>query len=323
MDEYVMTVTGPVEPTSLDFTLPHEHTGLDPSGHEPEHSPHDHPWEWWDVFSDEDVIAAELRRYVDLGGTCLVDLTNLGLGRDPARIRRLSERVGLAIVMGCGWYRGPINTPESFIDRRTVGDLADQIVGEFRDGVGSSGIRPGIIGKIGTDGGWLSAQEERVFRAVGRAAVRTGLGVITHAAQSRVGLAQLDMLVEEGVDSGRVVIGHVDSCPYLDYHTALLERGANIGFDLLGLRFGAVDEAMEPRIIDLLVQLIDLGFADRIFLSQSVALAMQLHAFGGNGYTYLQETFLLRLRERGVSPGAITQMTVANPRRILTLHQAA
>jgi phosphotriesterase-related protein len=224
--------------------------------------------------------------------------------------------------MGCGWYRGPINTPESFIDRRTVNDLADQIVEEFHNGVGTSGVRPGIIGEVGTDGGWLNAQEERVFRAIGRAAIRTGLSVITHAAQSRVGLAQLDMLVEEGVDPGRVVVGHVDSCPYLDYHLALLERGSNIGFDLLGLRFGAVDAAIEPRIIELLVALIERGYAERIFLSQSVGLAMQLSAFGGNGYTYLQETFLPRLRERGVSTDAIAQMTVANPRRLLTVHES-
>ena len=56
---YVQTVTGPLPAEDLGFTLPHEHTGLDSSGHEPEHSPHDHPWEWWDVFNDEDVIDAD------------------------------------------------------------------------------------------------------------------------------------------------------------------------------------------------------------------------------------------------------------------------
>ncbi len=320
MDPYVMTVTGPIPASSLGFTLPHEHTGLDASGHEPEHSPHDHPWEWWDVFNDEEIIESELRRFQDLGGSCLVDLTNHGLGRDPERIRRLSQRTGLPIVMGCGWYRGPINTPESFIDRRTANNLADELIGEWTDGVGDTGIRPGVIGEIGTDAGWLSAQEERVFRAVARAAKATGLSVITHAAQSRVGLAQLDMLVEEGVDPTRVVIGHADSCPYLDYHLALLERGTNIEFDLLGLRFGPVDEAMEPRVIDLLIDLINRGHAERLMLSQSVGMAMQLKAFGGTGFVYLQEEFLPRLRERGVGDDAIHQMTVLNPRRVLSLH---
>jgi predicted metal-dependent phosphotriesterase family hydrolase len=321
MTRYVQTVSGRVSPESLGFTLPHEHLGLDASGHEPEHSPHDHPWEWWDVFSDENVIAEELARFRQLGGTCVVDLTNLGLGREPVRLRRLAERSGLHVVMGSGWYRGTINAPESFIDRRTVNDLANQLVAEFQDGVDGSGIRPGIIGEIGTDGAWLSATEERVFRAVARASVRTGLAVSTHAAQSRVGLAQLDMLVEEGVRPERIVIGHVDSCPYLDYHLALLERGANIEYDLLGLRFGAVDEAIEPRIVDLLVRLIEAGHASQILLSQAVAMAMQLKAFGGNGYVFLQESFLPRLRQRGVTDEQIDQMTRQNPARLLTIDE--
>jgi phosphotriesterase-related protein len=322
MEPYVLTVRGPIPAASLDFILPHEHLGLDSMGHEPEHSPHDHPWEWWDVFNDEDVIASELDAFKQLGGTCVVDLTNRGLGRDPERLRRLAERTELAIVMGAGWYRGRINTPESFIDRRTVDDLANELIAEFTDGVGSTGIRPGIIGEIGTDGGYLNAQEERVFRAVARAARATGLPITTHAAQSRVGIPQLEMLLEEGVDPARVVIGHVDSCPYLDYHEELLRLGANIEFDLLGLQFGAVDQAIEPRIIELLVRLLDAGHVERVLLSQSVGMAMQLKAFGGNGYVYLQEVFLDRLRQRGVTDDAIHQMTVLNPRRVLSLSRA-
>jgi predicted metal-dependent phosphotriesterase family hydrolase len=320
VDPYVQTVTGPVQAASLGFILPHEHVGLDyPSGHEPEHEPHDHPWEWWDVFNDEDVIADELGPFQALGGTCLVDMTNVGLGRDPERIRRISERTHLPIVMGCGWYRGSINTPESFLDRRTTSELAEEIIKEFREGVGATGIRPGVIGEIGTEASWVNPVEERVFRAVARASRVTGLSVATHAAQSRVGLAQLEILTEEGIDPSRIVIGHADSCPYLDYHLALLERGANIEFDLLGIRFGPVDQTIEPRVIGLLLELLNRGYADRILLSQAVGWAMQLKAYGGNGYVYIQEVFLPRLRERGVGEDAIHQMTVLNPRRVLSL----
>jgi predicted metal-dependent phosphotriesterase family hydrolase len=316
---YVQTVRGAIDPDELGFVLPHEHIGLDSSGHEPEHSPHDHPWEWWDVFNDEDILASELEAFARMGGATVVDLTNLGLGRDPARLRRMAERTSLNIVMGCGWYRGSINTPESFLDRRTVGSLVEQLVTEIEQGVDVTGVKPGIIGEIGTDGGWLSAEEERVFRAVARTAIRTGLTVSTHAAQSRVGLDQVAILLEEEVAPARIVIGHVDSCPYLDYHLALLDQGVTIEYDQLGMRFGAVDEAIEPRIVDLLVQLIERGYAEQILLSQAVAMAMQLTAFGGNGYTYLQETFIPRLLERGVGADVIEQITIQNPRRLLTI----
>ena len=45
----------------------------------------------------------------------------------------------------------------------------------------------------------------------------------------------------------------------------------------------------------------------------------QLKRYDGNGYVYLTETFLPRLREAGVSDAEIETMTVANPRRLLTV----
>jgi predicted metal-dependent phosphotriesterase family hydrolase len=312
MEPFVQTVTGPVPPDRLGFTLPHEHTGVELWHIQ-------NRWDYWELIRDEDVIAPELERFRELGGTCLADVTNHGLGRDAPRLRRLAERTGLLIVMGSGWYRHAYYPPESLIDRRTVDDLANEIVREFQEGVGGTGIRPGIIGEIGTDKPWLSGQEERVFRAAARAARATGMAVTTHAAQSAVGSAQLSVLLEEGLDPARIVIGHTDSYPYFEYHLGLLERGANIEFDFLGMRFSAVDEAMEPRVIRLLRELLDRGYVDRLLLSQDVCHTMQLRSFGGNGYTYLQETFLPRLLDLGVPPEAITQMTVDNPRRLLTI----
>ena len=51
MGRYVQTVTGPMPPEGLGFTLPHEHTGIDIPG-EP------NPWDWWNLFNDEEVIVA-------------------------------------------------------------------------------------------------------------------------------------------------------------------------------------------------------------------------------------------------------------------------
>jgi phosphotriesterase-related protein len=61
------------------------------------------------------------------------------------------------------------------------------------------------------------------------------------------------------------------------------------------------------------------GHADRVLLSQDVCHDQQLRANAGNGYTYLQETFLSRLRARGASEAEIEQLSVLNPRRILTI----
>ena len=45
----------------------------------------------------------------------------------------------------------------------------------------------------------------------------------------------------------------------------------------------------------------------------------QLTRYGGNGYTYLAETFLPRLRAAGVSDDEIHTITIDNPRRLLTV----
>jgi phosphotriesterase-related protein len=44
-----------------------------------------------------------------------------------------------------------------------------------------------------------------------------------------------------------------------------------------------------------------------------------LQRYGGNGYAYLARTFLPRLREAGVGDAEIETMTVANPRRLLSI----
>lgn len=307
-----MTVRGPVSPGEIGFTLPHEHTRC-VLWHVPNR------WDYWELVGEEDRIASELEPFREAGGSCLVDVTLDAIGRDPERLRRLSETTGLHIVMGCGWYREAYYPPAARIDHRTVDDLAEVLVREAESGVRGTGVRPGIIGEIGTDKPWLSAQEERVFRAAGRAARRTGLAVTTHAANSDVGVAQLRVLEEERVDPGRVVIGHTDSYPRLDYFLALIERGANIQFDFLGMAFTPLERHGEPRLIALLLDLLDRGHAERILLSQDVCHDSQLRSYGGNGYTYLQDAFLPRLRTAGVPDEAIEQMTVLNPRRLLTV----
>jgi predicted metal-dependent phosphotriesterase family hydrolase len=265
------------------------------------------------------VILAELARFRETGGTGLVDLTLPGVGRDPLWLAGVARASDLHVVMGCGWYRTAYYPAEARIDRRSTDDLADELVREATDGVGDSAIRPGIIGEIGTDKPWISPAEERVHRAAARASRRTGLAITTHAVLSGIGLAQLRIFEEEGVDPARVVIGHADSYPVLDHYLAIIERGANIEFDFLGMSFTPVEKLGEDRVIELLCDLLGRGHADRILLSQDVCHDSQLKRYGGNGYVYLVETFLPRLRAAGVSEAEIMTMTEANPRRILTI----
>ena len=308
----VQTVLGRVPAETIGFTLPHEHTRC-VLWHIPAR------WDYWQLTGEEDVIGAELGRFRDAGGSCLVDVSLQSIGRDPARLRRLAEATGLQLVMGCGWYRQAYYPAEALIGRRSVDDLAAELVREFEAGAEGTAARPGIIGEIGTDKPWLTGEEERVHRAAARAARVTGMAVTTHAVMSDVGLAQLRIFEEEGLDPGRVIVGHADSNPRLEYQLGIIERGANVEFDFLGMAFTPAERHGEPRLIRLLLELIGRGHAGRILLSQDVCHDAQLKAYEGNGYVYLAETFLPRLRAAGVDEPTIRTLTIENPRRLLTL----
>jgi predicted metal-dependent phosphotriesterase family hydrolase len=307
----VVTVTGPIPPERIGFTLPHEHLSCRPEFVRTRS-------ELLDYTSDAEVMTDELHDFRRRGGSCVVDLTSAGLGRDPTWLRNLASRSGVYIVMGAGWYRDSFYPPEAGIDRRSVDDLADEIVAECEHGVEETGIRPGIIGEIGTDRAWLSPREERVFRAVARAARRTGLAVSTHALHSQVGLDQLHILEQEGLDPSRVVIGHADSNLDIDYALAVLDRGANLEFDLLG-RSGDYATAREAQLVEEIVELLERGYAGQILLSHDTCSNEQLKAYGGPGFGYLTQHFLPHLRTAAVGEGEIAAMTIENPRRILTV----
>ena len=193
----VMTVRGPVAGADLGFTLPHEHIYCTLR-----HA--DYRYDVADQFVDEDVMADEVQAFADLGGGAIFDLSVPDNGRSPRRLRTLSERTGLHFVMGCGWYRGNYYLPEERIDRRSTDDLAQELIGEITNGVGDTGIRPGVIGEIGSEKDWVSPAEERVLRAVARAHRATGLAIGALHAIGPVAPQQLTILEEEGADMTRV-----------------------------------------------------------------------------------------------------------------------
>jgi predicted metal-dependent phosphotriesterase family hydrolase len=307
---YIETVDGPVPPESIGWTLTHEHTFLEmwaTDGHG-----------FIGQTRDEDVLAAELQAFADAGGSCLVDQTPGGSGRDPLGQRRLSARTGVKIVTGCGWYTEPYYPPADDLARRSTAGIAGQLIAEITDGFGSSGVRPGIIGEIGASQGWISPLEERVHRAAARAQIATGLPLATHTLYHSTGIAQMALLDEEGVDPARVCMGHSDTWPSVDYGLQIARWGGYVSIDNVGHQAGD----HEQRVRDMVLGLIEAGYGEHVLLSQDVGQVSELRSRGGRGYTYLGEFFLPALRAAGVPDETIETMTVANPRRWLAITPA-
>jgi predicted metal-dependent phosphotriesterase family hydrolase len=299
----VMTVTGPVAAQQLGVVLPHEHVFIDLVSE----------YRGNGLLNDEQLACEELRTLRAAGGSTLVDLTLDEIGRDPAALRRVSEATGILIVMGCGHYRDPY-LDRAWFDRTAVDAIAEELVRDITEGVSGTGVRAGIIGEIGADRGYISAAEERSFRAAARAHARTGLTINTHAARWPVGTAQLQLLAEEGVDPRRVIVGHTDSVPIPDYHLALVRQGCYVSFDSIGT--GSPYDT--DRAVDYVLDLVKAGFGAQILLSHDVCLRDHLRAAGGPGYAYLLTDFLPRLTAAGLDPEQVRSFVTDNPRMALT-----
>jgi predicted metal-dependent phosphotriesterase family hydrolase len=299
----LMSVTGPVDASELGVVLPHEHVFADLV----------REYRGTGLLNDEHLACQELTRLREAGGRTLVDLTLDEIGRDPAALRRVSGATGITIIMGCGHYRDPYLNRDWF-DRHAVDAIADDMVTDIEEGVNGTGIRAGIIGEIGADRRYISAAEERSFRAAARAHARTGLTISTHAARWPVGLDQVRLLAEEGVDPRRVIVGHADTVPIPDYHLSLARLGCYVSFDSIGT--GTAYDL--TRAVDYVMALVRAGFASQVLLSHDVFLRGHLRADGGPGYGYLLTEFLPLLIDAGLEAEQVRSLVTNNPRKALT-----
>ena len=352
----VLTVKGPIDPDDLGTTLMHEHLFMAllklvaPN----ENTPASEVALWvqeltldnlhlartrkpirdnW-VLSDEKLATEEALEFRHAGGNTIVEVTSIGFQRDPVGLLRVSDATGLNIVMGGGWYLKSYHP--SNIDELTVDDMADEIIRDVTVGVGDTGIRSGIIGEVGIQGDPIEPNEVKSIRASVRASRATGAAISLHlGGKGAEKLETLAIMDDEDVDRSRVIYGHCDSSagdfPLL---LELLDAGVYLQFDLMG-RVGAPLDVHPPRdgahdlnlfvhsmtalVADAIIRLIDAGYAHRILLSHDICTKVQLKAYGGTGYSFVLETFLPHLRDKGVSDEHIRMMMVENPKRILTL----
>lgn len=303
----IQTVLGPIEPADLGVTLMHEHTLVD-------------AWEWGgrlgydSTVDDEELLVEELAFYRNAGGSALVDVTPIGLRRDPSGMRRLAQATGLHIIMGCGWYRERVYP--AYIHELSTNALAEMLVKELEEGV-EGGIRPGIIGEIGTERFHVTPAEEKVFRAAARAQRATGATVTTHTTHfGDLAHEQMDILMEEGVPPERIVIGHLGERRGVKGELAIAERGVYVEIDHVG-RPASAGTQPEWRRARNVAELVQAGYLNRVLISMDICANSLLRWNGGHGFDYLLTTFVPLLREEGLTDEQIHIILVDNPIRVL------
>ncbi|MEQ1956105.1 phosphotriesterase-related protein [Mesorhizobium sp. CN2-181] len=338
----VMTVTGPVPVDAMGVTLMHEHILLDgartwkcpchpdekaialqPVSMEIIGELRMNPYMNRDNISldDSDLALSELKRYQALGGNTVVDATNIGIGREPEKLARIARMSNLKIVMGTGFYLQ--HTHPEWLKAMDVDAVTQLIVDEVGGGETQQAILAGLIGEIGVSKDFTD-EEMKSLRASARAARITGVPLSIHLpGWERLAHRVLDIVEQEGADLRHTVLCHMNpSHKDLDYQTSLARRGAFLEYDMIGMDYYYADQdAQSPSDEEnarAIRSLVDLGFADRLLLSQDVFLKIMLTRYGGFGYGYILKHFVPRLRRHGLDQSVIDQMMIDNPRSVFS-----
>jgi len=303
----IRTVLGDVAPDTLasKATLFHEHLSFEwarVTGRQDRPGP----------AKDTGPIVDQLNEAAGQGVGCIVDAGTTDVGRDVAFLRQLASRTSIHIVSCGGMYMQ--RTYPRDIATRSEQQIAGELV---REAIANG---HGALGEIGESAdAAMSADERKVFRAVGLAHRRTNLPVFTHNAYGTgpnvpqdAGLTQLSVLESAGVDPRRIAIGH--SCclddPDAGVIKAIAKRGAYVGFDRVG--GGLVPD---DRKIAMLLRFLDAGYADRLLLSSDYNFTAKSAA--RPGYATTLTMFLPKLRAAGVTDETLHRILFDNSREFL------
>ena len=238
----------------------------------------------------DDIAAAraELEAFRAAGGAAVVQWTPHGMGRRAADLATLSRATGVHLVCATGLHQAPHVAPELLAGLR--GRLAEVFVTELTEGIGTTGVRAGLI-KVAGGFHTLDAHARWTMAAAAEAHHATGAPIAVHLELGTGALDVLDLLCGElGVPGDRVVLGHLNRFPDPVTQRQAATSGCWLAFDGPSRAHHATDWQMPAGAR----ALAEAGFGDRLLLGGDTVTAGARSVDGGPGLPYL----LRRLRPR-------------------------
>ncbi len=315
----INTVLGTCTPDDLGATLMHEHLLIG--------------WPGWETdtaappFERRETLKMCIDRMHELkalGLRTFLDPCPIDLARDVEFMAEVSQATGVHIICATGLYKEDQGAPAYFKFRGQFSDatseMTETFVKELTEGIGSTGIKAGIV-KVATQAHRISPYEETVLRAAARAAKATGARITTHTDEGSMGREQLDIFASEGADLRRIIIGHSCGSADLRYHVDMLDRGCTLGFDRFGLEILQPDRLRTAALIGLL----GIGFEKQIVLSHDSVwcwrgrpLPLPEALLPNWKPTHVFKNVIPALRDAGVPQAKLDAMLVDNPRRFFS-----
>jgi phosphotriesterase-related protein len=342
----ILTVNGPIDPASLGVTAGHEHIFCDfsrdyvePPGRmkqifkeqgislESGVTLKNYGWlmrePLWSIdnqiLADYEDARDELAILKRAGVKSVIDPSNIGVGRNPAALRRLSDELDMHFIAATGYYRNKFHPPE--VEGMTVEDLEERMFTEITHGIDGTDICAGLMGELGTTGDTIFPRERRVLEAAGRVNHRTNAPIMVHTEGRReIVMEAIRILVENGANVEKIHICHVNGSPYWD---DVLKTGASIGMDCFGSTFNVDSELVIletdlKRIRDL-KRALDAGYAKKIIIGNDVCMKMRLHQYGGWGYDHILTNLLPYMLKEGITEDQVHTLLVESPKYLLDM----
>jgi len=313
MTRSVQTVTGDLPLDQLGATLIHEHVVTGMPGWDTD--PNAPRWKRHEMLQVAKDKIAEMQA---AGIQAMVDPCPSDLARDIEFCAEVSQATGFPIVAAAGLYNEAFGLTAYWkLREMTGGDVVEEMcaafVHELTEGVGASGVRPGII-KVATGSGAVTDYERCVFEAATRAALETGVPIITHTDDGVLGEEQQQMFAEHGLPAHRAIIGHSCGSNDHDYHWRLVEGGTYVGFDRFGLEAINSDENRARSML----KLIERGAASRLVVAHDTVWCWLGRPFPPNPIwrpSRFSEDVVPMLKAGGATDAHIDEILIENPRR--------
>lgn len=320
----VNTATGPIPAEKLGKTLVHEHFTFAYPGWFADSTLA--PYDYNKALATNLQVIKMAQKY---GIKTIIDATPNDVGgRDPKLYKELSEKTGMQIICATGLYTEHEGSPPYFKTRMDwyktdISIMISEIfIAEITKGIGTTGVKAGVI-KVGTSGGGpISPYEQAVLKAAVIAHKATGVPIITHTEGPAGGVEQAQFFIDQGVDPKKVMIGHVSNSSDTAYHEAILAKGVNIAFDRIGLDIFTPT----PKIVENIAELNKKGYTGRIMMSHDTVNfwlgrpydtpEQVLKALANWRIDHISANVVPALKAKGVSDKQIETMMVTNPKNL-------
>src|SRR5947209_8477138 len=307
----VVTVLGPIPQEQLGVTDAHDHLFL----RSPALPGQD--------FDDVDKAVEEARGAASGGLQAVVELTPIGLGRRPAKLRAVSEAAGVHIVAATGYHRDAHYEEGHWVRVASVEILAERILADLQRGMhpedwltdsALDSARAGVI-KAGASYQRISAREERRLIAAAIGTRETGAPILVHTEIGTCGHAIIDLLTREGVNPGRIILAHLDRNLDFELHAEIAARGVTLEYDTPG----RIKYRPDSQLIDLVEAMVRAGHDSALMLGLDLGQRDYFRSYGGGpGLGYLMDSFVPRLRRR-VGDDVIRKILVDTPARAFAM----